>query len=682
MSGPMKPRNELNIGLSLSGGGVRAVGFHLGTLDILERLDLLKQVSLLSTVSGGSLVGIGYSLYLKIGAQLSPPKTFKQFYKDFFDFLPKLDTMVELIDGIDVPSESGHRTMVGAMARIYRDHYFEPCYGDPKFEVFWDPALPDIHLKDMMFHASDFKTGLAFRFQYNDSEKNNPANKNIGNRQVYLKPDHAKELYMADIMTTSACLPGLLEPMFMPQDYRLTPVVRNQIRDHFKNECFVQVDEGFNYIALMDGGMLDNQGVSSILLALLSAQAGPPPRPPSGPAPVSPWDYSVDWHVAIRNSRWSRDPGMAGVWDDSGDAVDLPPVSSPPPLPGVAELEQALGDLDLLAISDTPTYKPPESRFYPKKSPFGLFSGFVGFLMNRRLNFYFLVWLVLFLAGVISLALVVWGLISVVLAAPAGTGPVQAILDAIAASNFPAPLRIGLIAMVFVAIPIMFIHLGLWALAWVLARKAEDRLTALFPSREETDRPSLWHYVKGLRVREVWLMLKLRLLSAVRLLSAIFLNRVRQLNYRWVLEVEELESRVIPNEIFKLKVLSVTAGMTSMTPRGPHPLPGWLTSSTADIDDIVEKASSMPTQIYLDHKDVPGERAEDNLAALAACGNLTTCFNIIEHLWQVHGNGDTSNEGDNAFPGDNAARDLFIEARDIWKQLKADPVFYVNDRLA
>lgn len=40
-----------DIAVSLSGGGVRAVGYHLGTLSMLDRLDLLKNVEILSSVS-------------------------------------------------------------------------------------------------------------------------------------------------------------------------------------------------------------------------------------------------------------------------------------------------------------------------------------------------------------------------------------------------------------------------------------------------------------------------------------------------------------------------------------------------------------------------------------------------------------------------------------------------------
>ncbi len=47
---------ELRIGLSLSGGGIRAAVFHLGVLHRLAVDDLFEKIATLSTVSGGSLV--------------------------------------------------------------------------------------------------------------------------------------------------------------------------------------------------------------------------------------------------------------------------------------------------------------------------------------------------------------------------------------------------------------------------------------------------------------------------------------------------------------------------------------------------------------------------------------------------------------------------------------------------
>ena len=51
-----------NIGLALSGGGSRAIAFHLGCLRALHDLGILDGVTVLSTVSGGSVIGALYAL--------------------------------------------------------------------------------------------------------------------------------------------------------------------------------------------------------------------------------------------------------------------------------------------------------------------------------------------------------------------------------------------------------------------------------------------------------------------------------------------------------------------------------------------------------------------------------------------------------------------------------------------
>ena len=55
-----------NIGLVLSGGGFRALGFHLGALRWLADAGAWSKISYLSTVSGGSLaVGLLFAaIYL------------------------------------------------------------------------------------------------------------------------------------------------------------------------------------------------------------------------------------------------------------------------------------------------------------------------------------------------------------------------------------------------------------------------------------------------------------------------------------------------------------------------------------------------------------------------------------------------------------------------------------------
>ena len=56
-------KSNLEIGLALSGGGLRAAVFHFGVLGRLASEDLLENVTFVSTVSGGSLgTGLIYSL--------------------------------------------------------------------------------------------------------------------------------------------------------------------------------------------------------------------------------------------------------------------------------------------------------------------------------------------------------------------------------------------------------------------------------------------------------------------------------------------------------------------------------------------------------------------------------------------------------------------------------------------
>lgn len=52
---------EPKIGLALSGGGSRAMAFHLGCLRAMHDLGILDRVRVLSTVSGGSVIGALYA---------------------------------------------------------------------------------------------------------------------------------------------------------------------------------------------------------------------------------------------------------------------------------------------------------------------------------------------------------------------------------------------------------------------------------------------------------------------------------------------------------------------------------------------------------------------------------------------------------------------------------------------
>lgn len=67
------------IGLALSGGGSRAMAFHLGCLRALNELSLLDRIGVVSTISGGSVIGAYYAF--------TPEKSFDEFETDIRSFL-------------------------------------------------------------------------------------------------------------------------------------------------------------------------------------------------------------------------------------------------------------------------------------------------------------------------------------------------------------------------------------------------------------------------------------------------------------------------------------------------------------------------------------------------------------------------------------------------------------------
>jgi NTE family protein len=67
------------IGLALSGGGSRAMAFHLGCLRALHDIGVLERVGVISTISGGSVIGAYYAY--------TPGKSFEVFEADMRGFL-------------------------------------------------------------------------------------------------------------------------------------------------------------------------------------------------------------------------------------------------------------------------------------------------------------------------------------------------------------------------------------------------------------------------------------------------------------------------------------------------------------------------------------------------------------------------------------------------------------------
>ncbi|PSN18848.1 hypothetical protein C7271_10360 [filamentous cyanobacterium CCP5] len=242
----------LPIGLSLSGGGYRAAAFHLGTLAYLDRTGLLPQLRRLSTVSGGSFTGAKYIISLIENTE------FNRFFQDFYRFLRDENLfkagLADLSTGkVRVPS--GERKLISSLSNVYADTFLKSPEGTPyRLGTILDADIP---VQEVVFNATEFRTGVAFRFQKSANRR-----ARIGNGNVYISRESAKQIRLSDVVAASSCFPGGFEPMKFPQDFDWpsSTVLKEVEKD-------ISRGGNPNSVALMDGGIYDNQGIDSLLLA-------------------------------------------------------------------------------------------------------------------------------------------------------------------------------------------------------------------------------------------------------------------------------------------------------------------------------------------------------------------------------------------------------------------------------
>jgi hypothetical protein len=284
---PPSDLRTATIGLSLSGGGYRAAVFHLGTLAYLHRIQLLPQLRRLSTVSGGTFVGAKYIF------SLIEKKDFVAFFQDFYQFLSQARLiqagLQELSQGsVRVPS--GQRKLITALANVYEATFLKDEFG--KAYTLGQMLDADISVQEVIFNAIEFQTGSAFRFQKSVSPL-----APIGNRYFSIPKAEARKIRIADIVAASSCFPGGFEPMAFPDDFvwsddrQVPDAVRQAIQkrqaafrqphtkdsqtkdSQTKDSQTKDSPKGSNdspsdgVIALMDGGIYDNQGTESLFMA-------------------------------------------------------------------------------------------------------------------------------------------------------------------------------------------------------------------------------------------------------------------------------------------------------------------------------------------------------------------------------------------------------------------------------
>lgn len=247
---------DARIGLALSGGGFRAVAFHLGAMRALHDRGLLDRVDVLSTISGGSIVGAMWAYR---------PGTFADFDHDATNLLRRGLTRPLLRRALlsrRAPQALAYRLIAAASAMLPTDTAARAVTRTTALEdvlnaeLFADARVGDV-ARDVtvVVNACDLTYTSAFRFGSEESGSSRHG-RITGN-----------DVTVARAVAASAAFP----PVF--------PAIDDTY--HFDG-----LDDGDPHdarVLLTDGGVFDNLGITPML----------PGRSPAHSTNVHPVDYII-----------------------------------------------------------------------------------------------------------------------------------------------------------------------------------------------------------------------------------------------------------------------------------------------------------------------------------------------------------------------------------------------------
>jgi len=277
LSKPDDAAKGRRIGLSLSGGGFRASFFHIGVLARLAELDLLRQVDVLSCVSGGSIIGALYYLYLKreldAHGEIDTPRLIEmiaEMERHFLSIVQKnlrWRVFSNVVSNLRLARADYSRT--DRFGDLLDRHLYRPIWGGDQdrpvemrtlhihprgqrdFNPITDNAKRHCKVPMLVINATTLNSGHNWRFGIDRmGEPPRPAttrqiDKNwllCQSRYNGLRHDYA-DMALGQAVAASAAVPGLFEP------YPLSHLYPHPERSkrHLQTE-------------LVDGGVYDNLG--------------------------------------------------------------------------------------------------------------------------------------------------------------------------------------------------------------------------------------------------------------------------------------------------------------------------------------------------------------------------------------------------------------------------------------
>ncbi len=251
------------IGLCLSGGGYRAMLFHLGALWRLNELGYLPKLGRISSVSGGSITAARLGLvWGKL--DFDPAGVARAFEQE-------VAAPIRALAGhtVDVPSV----TLGAALPFVTAADLVERAY---KKHLFGDARLADLPVEGagrptFILNAANVQTGALFRFQQ----------KRVADWRIGINTKAPSQIPLARAVAASAAFAPFLSPVIVeldPDDFEATEGADLHVAPYTKR------------IVLTDGGNYDNLGLETAykrLQTILVSDAGASLR--AEPEPGEDW---------------------------------------------------------------------------------------------------------------------------------------------------------------------------------------------------------------------------------------------------------------------------------------------------------------------------------------------------------------------------------------------------------
>ncbi|MRX27293.1 patatin-like phospholipase family protein [Kangiella sp. HZ709] len=222
------------IALALSGGGVRAMVFHLGVIKFLAEENLLERVSNVSTVSGGSLL-IGLLLQNNKMSWPTSQDFIQRSLPYFQENLCTRNMMTDILLQLRYPKNWKYLfSRANLLSKALKTNW------GVNAQLSELPSKPEISI-----NGTTAETGKRFRFK----------KENIG--EYVLGYSASEKFSLSDALAVSAAFPGGIGPL----------VIEASKKSWFKRKWGEPIEKNsevvlpYKRLHLYDGGVYDNLGI-------------------------------------------------------------------------------------------------------------------------------------------------------------------------------------------------------------------------------------------------------------------------------------------------------------------------------------------------------------------------------------------------------------------------------------